>query len=58
MFVNGVEIWNNVFMQYSKDEKGDYSELGKKNVDTGMGVERTLAILNHLDDNYLTDCFN
>jgi len=54
MFVNGIEIWNDVFMQYNKDKNGKYIQLTQKNVDTGMGVERTLAILNNLDDNYLT----
>ncbi len=57
MFVNGVEIWNDVFMQYNKNSEGKYVPLNQKNVDTGMGVERTIAILNGLDDNYLTDCF-
>jgi len=56
MFVNGIEIWNDVFMQYVKDETG-YKSAKQQNVDTGMGVERTLAVLNNLDDNYLTDCF-
>ena len=55
MFVNGVEIWNNVFMEYKKNENGNYSEAKQKNVDTGMGVERTLAVLNGFDDNYLTE---
>ncbi len=57
IFVNKVEIWNNVFMQYNKDKKGNYNEAKQKNIDTGMGVERTTAILNGLKDNYLTDSF-
>ena len=47
-----VEIWNNVFMQYYKDENGTVTELPKKNVDTGMGVERITAVLEGVDDNY------
>ncbi len=57
MFVNGLEIWNDVFMQYNKTAEGKFIPLQQKNVDTGMGVERTLAILNNLDDNYLTDAW-
>lgn len=57
MFVNGVEIWNNVFMEYDKDSQGEYVPLKQKNVDTGMGVERVLTILNGLNDNYLSECF-
>ena len=57
MFVNGVEIWNDVFMQYVKDEKGSYNPAKQKNVDTGMGIERTIAVLSGLDDNYMTGCF-
>lgn len=57
MFVNGFEIWNDVFMQYNKAKDGKYFPLQQKNVDTGMGVERTLAVLNSLNDNYLTDAF-
>lgn len=49
-----VEIWNNVFMQYFKDENGNVTELPKKNVDTGMGVERVAAILEDVNDNYLS----
>ncbi len=51
------EIWNDVFMQYYKDENGNYTELEQKNVDTGMGVERVVAILNGFQDNYMTEIF-
>ena len=47
-----VEIWNNVFMQYYKDSEGNVSELPKKNVDTGMGVERVTSVLEGVNDNY------
>jgi alanyl-tRNA synthetase len=57
MFVNGCEIWNDVFMQYNKDNNENFLPAKQKNVDTGMGVERTLAVINGLDDNYLTDSF-
>jgi len=52
-----VEIWNDVFMQYSKKKDGGYELLEHKNVDTGMGVERTIAVLLGLDDNYKTPGF-
>lgn len=54
---NWIEIWNDVLMQYYKNEKGNYEEAKQKNIDTGMGVERTITALNGLEDNYLTDCF-
>ena len=53
-----VEIWNDVFMQYNKDENGNITELPKKNVDTGMGVERTTAILEGVNDNYLSSIWS
>ena len=47
-----VEIWNDVFMQYYKDENGNITELPKKNVDTGMGLERIVSVLEGVTDNY------
>ncbi len=57
MFIGSCEIWNNVFMQYTKNVNGKYQELSQKNVDTGMGVERTLAILNNKPSVYETEVF-
>jgi len=54
---NWVEIWNDVFMQYNKTSDGNYEPLIQQNVDTGMGLERTLAVMNGLSDNYRTELF-
>jgi len=50
-----VEIGNDVIMQYLKDNEGNFNIAKQKNIDFGGGVERTLAVLNGLDDNYLTN---
>ncbi len=52
-----VEIGNDVYMQYKKQEGGKYTELENKNVDTGFGLDRLLLFLNGLDDGYKTDLF-
>jgi alanyl-tRNA synthetase len=52
---NWVEIWNDVLMEYNKDSDGNYNKAAQQNVDTGMGTERTVAVLNGLEDNYLAD---
>ncbi len=52
-----LEIWNDVFMQFYKNEDGTYSMLKQKNVDTGMGLERTLCILNGVKSVYDTELF-
>jgi alanyl-tRNA synthetase len=52
-----IEIWNDVFMEYNKLSDGKLASLEKKNVDTGMGMERMLASLNRLDDDYKTELF-
>ncbi|MDD5071364.1 MAG: alanine--tRNA ligase [Patescibacteria group bacterium] len=52
-----VEIWNDVFMEFNKKADGSFEPLKQKNVDTGMGLERTLAVINNLDDNYKTELF-
>ncbi|MDQ5970577.1 MAG: alanyl-tRNA synthetase [Patescibacteria group bacterium] len=54
---NWVEIWNNVFMEYNKTADNKFTALQQKNIDTGMGLERTLAVLNGVDDNYKTELF-
>ena len=52
-----VEIWNDVFMQFMKDEDGRITSLKNQNVDTGMGVERTVAVLNGAKSAYETELF-
>ncbi len=52
-----VELWNLVFMEYFKDEKGNYQLLPQKNVDTGIGFERLVAVLQKKDSGYETDLF-
>ena len=52
-----LEIWNDVFMQYNKNAGGGYEPLKQRNVDTGMGLERTLCILNGKSSVYETDIF-
>ncbi len=52
-----IEVWNNVFSQYYKDAQGTFTELSQKNVDTGMGLERTIATLQGFSDNYQTELF-
>lgn len=54
---NWVEVWNNVFMEYIKNERGNYTISEQQNVDTGMGLERTLAVINGKESIYETDLF-
>ena len=52
-----IEIWNDVFMQYNKNAEGKYEPLGRHNVDTGMGVERTVCMMSGAPTVYDTEIF-
>ncbi len=52
-----VEVWNDVFMYYNKQEDGKYVKMERRNIDTGMGVERTLAMLQGVQTVFDTDLF-
>jgi len=52
---NWVEIWNDVMMEYIKDENGNYNKAKQKNIDNGRGLERILSVINGLEDNYLSE---
>lgn len=52
-----LEIWNDVFMEYNKNSDGSFIKLSQQNVDTGLGVERTIAALQGFSDCYMSDIF-
>ena len=53
-----IELWNLVFMQFNRDKAGRLSPLPSKNIDTGMGLERTASVLQGVEDDYQTDLFS
>jgi alanyl-tRNA synthetase len=53
-----LEIWNNVFMEFYRDEASNLTKLKNHNVDTGMGLERTITVLNNLESVYDSDLFS
>jgi len=53
-----VEIWNDVFMEFNRLPSGKLKKLEQQNIDTGMGVDRTTAVLNGFNDNYKTELFS
>ncbi|MBU0459947.1 MAG: alanine--tRNA ligase [Nanoarchaeota archaeon] len=52
-----IEIWNDVFIQYDQQKDGTFKPLKQKTVDTGLGVERVVTVMQGLDDNYLSELF-
>ncbi|NHI83943.1 MAG: alanine--tRNA ligase [Candidatus Thorarchaeota archaeon] len=52
-----VEVWNDVFMEYNRKDDGSYEKLKRRNIDTGMGVERTAAMLQGVSTVYETEAF-
>lgn len=54
---NSIEIWNIVFIQYFRDELGQLTRLDKNFIDTGMGLERILSLVQNVPNNYATDLF-
>lgn len=52
-----IEIWNLVFMQYNRDAEGNMTPLPRPSVDTGMGLERLVAVMQHVNNNYDIDIF-